>query len=96
MQRRILAISAVVLLLSAAAIWLWWPESEGALAFCWRAGALMAAAWLAFNDVQRLPGWILLAMPIVLIVAALWPRLLVALIPLLILWAISRMLLSGH
>ncbi|MBU4273616.1 MAG: hypothetical protein KKE86_13250 [Planctomycetes bacterium] len=96
MQRRILAISAVVLLLGAAAIWLWWPESEGALAFCWRAGALMAAAWLAFDGVQRLPGWILLAVPVVLIAAARWPRLLVTLIPLLILWAILRKILGGR
>ena len=98
MQRRILAISAVVLLLSAAAIWLWWPgpESKGALAFCWRAGALMAAAWLAFDDVQRLPGWILLTGPVVLIVAARWPRLVITLIPLLILWAILRKVLGGR
>ena len=96
MQRRILAISAVVLLLSAAAIWLWWPESEGALAFCWRAGVLMAVAWLAFDDVQRLPGWMVLAVPVMLIVAARWPRLLVALIPLLILWAILRKVLGGR
>lgn len=91
-----MAISAVLLLLGAVAILLWWPESNGALAFCWRAGALMAVAWLAFDDVQRLPSWILFTVPVMLIVAARWPRLMVALIPLLILWAILRKVLGGR
>lgn len=96
MQRRILSIAAALFLLAAAANWLWWPESTGTLAFFWRGGALLAVARLAYNDVQRLPGWLLLAVPVVLIVAARWPRLLVALIPLLILWAVLRKVLGGR
>jgi len=95
MQRHILATAAVLFLLGAAALRLWWPESEGAMSFCLRAGALLAAGRLAYDDVQRLPGWILIVVPVVLIVAARWPRLLAALIPLLILWAILRKVLSG-
>ncbi len=95
MQRRILAAAAVGFLLAAAVLWLWWPDRVGALAFCGRAGALSAAAWLAYDDLQRLPGWILLAVPVVLIVAARWPKLLVALIPLLIIWAVLRNALGG-
>jgi len=96
MQRRILAISAVSLLLGALAIYFWFPESQGALAFCWRGGVLLGAAWLAFDDVQRLPGWLLLAVPVLLIVAAKWPRLLLTLIPLIIIWAVMRKILGGR
>ncbi|MBN1393621.1 MAG: hypothetical protein JW959_01130 [Pirellulales bacterium] len=96
MQRHILGTTAIVLLAGAAAIRLWRPDAAGALAFCWRGGALAAAAWLAFDDVQRLPGWLLLAVPVVLIVAARWPRLLLIILPLLVLWSILRPLLGGR
>ena len=92
MQKRILGIAAVVLLVGAVAVWLWWPGPDGEtlLAFCWRAGALMAAAWLAYDDVQRLPGWLLVALPLLLVVLVRWPKLLLLLIPLLILCAALR------
>lgn len=90
MRRNILGISAAALLLSAGAVWLWMPDAELTLAFCWRGGALLAVAWLAYNDVQRLPGWLLLAAPAVLIVLARWPRLIVAIIPLLLILAFLR------
>ncbi len=75
-QRRILGITAIVMLLGAVITWLWQPEAEGVLAFywqnaqafCWRMGAVLAAAWLAFEDVQRIPGWLLLISPVLLIV----------------------------
>ena len=60
------------------------------LAFCSRGGALLAAAWLAYDDVQRLPGWLLFALPVLLIVLVRWPKLLLLLIPLLILCAVVR------
>ena len=96
MQRRILAIATVVFFLAAAVVWLWFSEQSGALSFCIRVGALSAAAWLAYDDLQRLPGWILIAVPVVLVVAARWPRLLAALIPLLIIWTILRKVLGKH
>ena len=93
MQRTILGISAILLLVSSAALWLWWPASEGVLAFCWRMGAVLAAAWLAYDDVQRLPNWLLLIMPVLLILLVRFPRMLLAMIPLLIAWSILRKLL---
>ena len=93
MQRRILAVSAVTLLLIAVGTWWWHPEAEETLSFCWRMGAILAAAWLAYEDVQRLPNWILLMLPVLLIVLVRWSRLLLLLIPALILWAIVRRLL---
>ena len=93
MQRRILAGSAVLLLLGAVVIYWWCPQVEIMLSFCWRMGAILAAAWLAYDDVQRLPNWLLLALPVLAIVLVRWPRLLLVLIPALILWAILRRLL---
>ncbi len=63
------------------------------MSFCWRMGAILAAAWLAYDDVQRLPNWLLLALPVLAIVLVRWSRLLLVLIPALILWAILRRLL---
>jgi hypothetical protein len=96
MQRHILAVSALVMLLVAAGAWWWNPASEGVLAFCWRMGAILAAAWLAYDDVQRLPTWLLLTLPIVLIVLVRWPRLLLILLPaLIVLVVVRRLLWSG-
>ena len=50
----------------------------------------MAAAWLAYDDLQRLPGWLLLALPLLLVVLVRWPKLLLLLVPLLILCAALR------
>jgi hypothetical protein len=94
MRRKILAISAIFLLFVAIVISLWWPNAEGTLAFCWRMGAILAAAWLAFDDVQRLPNWLLLTIPVLLIVLVRWPRQFWLLIPLLIGWAILRRFLQ--
>lgn len=92
MQRRILAISAVVSLLIAAAIWLWWPDLRLELAFFTRTGGLLLAAWLAYKDVQRIPSWLLVGLPVALIVLARWPRLLLLLIPVLAVLMILRRL----
>ncbi len=93
MRRNILAGSATLLLVSAVVIYFWWPEAEIPLACCWRGGAILAAAWLAFDDVQRLPNWLLLLMPVLFIVLVRWARLLWLIIPALIVWAIVRQIL---
>jgi hypothetical protein len=93
MHRHILAASAVVLLLGAVVVGWWRPEDENVLAFCWRAGAILGAAWLAYDDVQRLPNWLLLLLPVLLIVAVRWSKLLIWIIPALVIWAILRRIL---
>ena len=90
MRRHILAGSAVLLLLGALVVGLWWPEAEVTLACCWRGGAILAAAWLAFDDIQRLPNWLLLTLPVVLFILVRWSRLALILIPALILYAAVR------
>ena len=94
MQRQILAIAAILSLVGAVLIWLWQPEMETTLSFCSRMGAVLTAAWLAYDDVQRLSGWLLLMLPAFLIVVVRWPRLLLVLIPALVFWAILRKTLS--
>ena len=93
-RRRILAVATVASLLAAAAIWLWRPEMDLELAFFTRTGGVLLAAWLAYDDVQRLPGWVLLVLPVLLIVLARWPRLFFLLIPAIILYALLRRGLS--
>ena len=75
-QRRILGAAAIAMFLFASATWLWQPDPDSplaiywqsSLAFCWRMGAVLAAAWLAYDDVQRIPTWLLLALPVALLV----------------------------
>ena len=96
-RRRILGVSAVVFLLIAGALWLWQPNTgvdPGLFSFFSRMGAILAAAWLAFDDLLRLPGWLLATLPVVVIVLARWPRLLLLVIPFLVAWVILQRALS--
>ncbi len=82
-QRTILGVMGTVLLLTAAILWWVWPNAEetATLAFCWRMGAVVTAAWLAYDDIQRLPGWILAVLPVLAIVVVRWPRYALLVIP---------------
>ena len=84
-RRCILAVSSVVLLITAGILVMWWPSAELALAFCWRAGAVLGACSIAFDDIQRLPNWILVTLPALLIVLIEWPRYFIMLAPVLVL-----------
>ncbi len=95
MRRLILGVAAVGMLLGALAIRHWWPGQEMALGCCWRGGAILAAAWLAFDDVQRLPNWLAVSLPVVLIVLVRWPRLLWVVLPVLVGVAVLRRLLPS-
>jgi hypothetical protein len=83
MQRIILGVMAIVLFLSAVVLLFAWPEGTGAMAmaFCWRMATVLTAAWLAYDDIQRLPNWIIVTLPVCAIILVRWPRLLLALIP---------------
>ncbi len=93
MQRRILAALAISSLVSAVVLQLWWPDAEVPLACCWRGGAILAAAWLAYDDVQRLPNWLIVLLPVLLVVVVRWPRLMLLLVPFLIVWVVVQRLL---
>jgi len=65
-----------VLLLAAAALWAW-PLRGLPDAFqggCVRAGLLFAAVWLAYDQVQRLPGWVVATFPVLLVLLIVRPR----------------------
>jgi hypothetical protein len=96
MQRRILGTAAVLFLLCAATLWWWWPQMEIETAFFVRMGVVLFAAWLAYDDVQRIPGWLLPVMPVVLVLIVRWPRLLLLLMPVLLGWALLRRILPGR
>ena len=87
MQRRILAVSAVALLVGNWRLAGSVPTRKTFWQFCWRGGAILGAAWLAYNDVQRLPTWLLLILPVLLIVLIRWSKLLIWIIPGLLVWA---------
>jgi hypothetical protein len=96
MHRRILAALAISLLAGAIVLQFWWPGAEVALSCCWRGGAILAAAWLAYDDVQRLPNWLIVMLPVLLIVIVRWPKLLLLVVPFLAVWAvIQRLLYAG-
>lgn len=86
MQRTILGVLTAALLLAAILFWFFWPNAEETimLAFCWRMGLVTLAAWLAFEDIQRLPGWILAVLPILAVVLVRWPRYLVLVLPIVV------------
>jgi hypothetical protein len=46
--------------------------------------------WLAYHDLNRLPGWVLASLPILVISLVRWPRALLLLVPLIIVLAILK------
>jgi hypothetical protein len=96
MQRTILGILAIVLFATAAALRFFLADAAGSisLAFCWRMGLVTAAAWLAYHDIQRLPGWLLATLPIVLVVLARWPNIFLIIIPIVVVAAFFHSRLS--
>jgi hypothetical protein len=91
MRRHILGIIAILLLAAGAASWTW-PSAgyQGAEAFCLRLGAIVAVLWLAFDDVSRLPAWLLAGVPVLVIILAKWPRYALLVVPVIVVLAILR------
>jgi len=93
MRRHAIGIIALVLLLLAVVFWIWPPPWSGDLfargAFV-RVGAIMAALWLAYPEVKRLPPWLLAAIPLLLVILAVRPRWFLIALPIVIALAILR------
>lgn len=72
-------------------LWRWpmsgFPDLPGG---CIRVGMVFAAVWLAYDQVQRLPGWILAVVPLFLAILAFRARWALILLPILILLAVLR------
>ncbi len=96
MRRHLIGILAIMSLACAVGLWMWpfagsEPYQSGSL----RLGAVLAAMWLAFADVRRIPTWALLAAPVVLFLLVRFPRQLLLAIPaILVLAFLNRILRS--
>ncbi len=94
MRRTALGLLAVTLVTGAVYFSLRPPESVNWRAWllpaCVRMGALTAALWMAWDDLQRLPRWVLSATLVALLLVAIKPRLFLVIIPLVAALAIIR------
>ncbi len=94
MRRHAIGIIALLCLVGAVAFWRHPPGDDAwqvqAQAACWRGGTLAALLWLAFDQLQRLPGWLLGLLFTSVAIIAIRPRLALWAIPLLIVLAILR------
>ncbi|MGA2031042.1 MAG: hypothetical protein ABSG68_02195 [Thermoguttaceae bacterium] len=98
MRRRAIGIIAILLLAIGLSSWLWLPGEgwqQSFQAVCCRVGAVMAALWLAYPDLERMPGWIWAIVPALVLIVAKWPKLLLLVIPALIVAALMKPKLGG-
>lgn len=87
-----LGLITVVLLVGGGVLWVW-PFYGGAAELqsaCWRIGAMCGALWLAYDQLRGIPWWVWLPLPIVLLVVARRPQLLVIVIPVLLVLAVLK------
>ena len=72
MRRHLVGIVSLLLLLGATVAWFSTAAGQYAEleAMAWRVGAFLAVCWLAYPDVDRLPGWLLAALPIFVVAIA--------------------------
>ena len=91
MRRHVLGLLAMVFLFLAGALLLWGGEqTAGYEGMAWRVGTLMAVWWLAYPDIRRLPAWLLIAVPLLVVILAVRPRLALVLVPIVLLIALVR------
>jgi hypothetical protein len=92
MRRHTIGMIAFVLLVGALGLWLWPQGSaqEALLGALVRVGLLMGAWWLAYPEVERMPPWLLVAIPLLLIVVAYRPKWFLILLPIVIALAVLR------
>jgi hypothetical protein len=93
MRRHATGVIALVLLVLAAWFFVSPPtgpvgqELQAAFA---RIGVVMAVIWLAYDQLKRVPGWLLWTLPVFVVVLAFRPRYLLILVPVVIALAILR------
>lgn len=93
MRRTVVGIISLALLLGAVYFWFVPPESAAMLnleAAFRRVGLLMGAWWLAYEEIRRLPGWAWAAIPALIVVLAIRPRLFLVAIPVILALAILK------
>jgi hypothetical protein len=93
MRRHAVGLIAIVLLSLAVYFWIWpptGPAGQELQAAFGRIGVVMVVIWLAYDQLKRVPGWLLWTLPVMLVALAWRPKWLLVLIPALIVLAILR------
>ena len=93
MRRHLIGILALLLLVGVLVTWNWKPESAWGMqtkVACWRLGPLLVIIWLAFPQFERMPSWLWFYVGAVLVLAAVKPKVLLVLIPIVIVLAILK------
>jgi hypothetical protein len=94
MRRTALGILAATLVTGAVLLSIWQPEGPNwrgwVLPACVRMGAITTILWMAWDDLHRLPQWLLSTILVSLILVTLRPKLFLLIIPLVVILAIIR------
>lgn len=94
MRRTALGVLALTLTTGAVYFYLWPPESQNWRAWllpaCVRMGVLTTALWVAWDDLHRLPRWLLSTVVVALVLVALKPKLFLFIVPLVVALAILQ------
>jgi hypothetical protein len=94
-RRPLLGILAIIFALGAIGCWIWPPSAGVGLewqAACWRFAPILAVLWLAYDELQRIPKWLWIALPIAIIIIVKWPtKTLLLGVPLVIVLALLKM-----
>jgi len=93
MRRHIIGILAILMMIGSG-LYLFLPgagdESTPMMAACYRMAIVLSLMWLAYPELERMPWWIWVIVPGVLVVLAWRPRLIPIAVPILILIGILR------
>ncbi|MCC6125123.1 MAG: hypothetical protein IT426_09195 [Pirellulales bacterium] len=93
-RRTILGILAVLFMLGALVFEIRPPTQAFGLecqSACWRLAPLLAVFWIAYPDLNRIPWWLWLALPVLLFILVKWPKTILFFIPILIFLAILKL-----
>jgi hypothetical protein len=93
MRRHAVGVIAIVLLSLAG--WFWispptGPVGQELQAAFGRIGGVMVVVWLAYDQLKRVPGWLMWTIPVFLVALAWRPRWLLVLVPVVLALAILR------
>ena len=93
MRRHLAGIISLVLLIVGGLLYFWppdWENSAPLAASCIRIGAVLAAIWLAYPELKRIPGWLAPVCIIAVVAIAAKPKLAIFIIPVAIIILILR------
>jgi hypothetical protein len=88
-----IGIISVILLVGALALWIWPSQASWYVPFwsaCCRLGPFMAVLWVAYPEVRRMPAWLVAAIPLLIVLLAVRPKLFLIALPVVIALAILR------